>query len=238
MAINYYSVCNDLESSGWTLLSESYKNLKTPMQMCCPNGHEIEDTYEHWRKYKLCEQCLAGEIRLAKKGDFPAKSEGTTRVLALDAATKISGYAIFDDDTLIAYGTHAAPNSETTERINEIKHWINSMVAAWQPDMVGMEHIQLQTFGKNPQVELYRVLANLQGVTADTLFENGVQRELAYATSWRKELGITGNGRVAEKKAAQTKVFEWYGLQVSEDEADAICIGKYFIKKLLEGKGE
>ena len=40
--------------------------------------------------------------------------------------------------------------------------------------------------------------------------------------------------RENKKKAAQDKVFSWYGLQCTQDEADAICIGKYFV--LEKGK--
>jgi hypothetical protein len=37
--INIYSVRNALESEGWQLVSEIYKNLKTPLDMKCPAGH-------------------------------------------------------------------------------------------------------------------------------------------------------------------------------------------------------
>jgi len=38
-SINIYTVQNALEAEGWKLLSESYKNLKTPLDMQCPQGH-------------------------------------------------------------------------------------------------------------------------------------------------------------------------------------------------------
>lgn len=38
--INIYSVRNTLETEGWTLLSDTYKNLKTPLEMQCPAGHK------------------------------------------------------------------------------------------------------------------------------------------------------------------------------------------------------
>ena len=81
------------------------------------------------------------------------------------------------------------------------------------------------------QVETYRVLANLQGVILNTLFEIELPYELVYPSTWRKACGISEGDlkREAKKKMAQEKVFSWYGLKCSQDEADAICIGKYFV---------
>ena len=111
-------------------------------------------------------------------------------------------------------------------------------ITEWLPDFIGVEHIQLQTFGANrnqQQVETYRILANLQGVLLDTIFEIDLPCELVYSSTWRKTCDINeGNStRENKKKAAQDKVFSWYGLQCTQDEADAICIGKYFTLIIL-----
>lgn len=37
--INIYSVKNALEEENWKLVSDTYKNLKTPLDMICPAGH-------------------------------------------------------------------------------------------------------------------------------------------------------------------------------------------------------
>jgi hypothetical protein len=37
-----------------------------------------------------------------------------------------------------------------------------------------------------------------------------------------------GKGRENKKKQAQNKVKVWYGIDCTQDEADAICLGKYF----------
>jgi len=39
MPINIYSVKNHLESEHWTLISDTYKNLNTELEMICPQGH-------------------------------------------------------------------------------------------------------------------------------------------------------------------------------------------------------
>ena len=38
--INIYSVRNALEEEGWKLISDNYKNLRTPLDMICPQGHK------------------------------------------------------------------------------------------------------------------------------------------------------------------------------------------------------
>jgi len=37
--ISIYSVKNALEEEGWELISDTYKNLKTELEMKCPHGH-------------------------------------------------------------------------------------------------------------------------------------------------------------------------------------------------------
>lgn len=233
--INIYTVQNALEEQGWTLLSDSYKNLKTELQMRCPEGHVSFITFEKWRKHPVCEECMAGDIYKVKKNKVPDKTPDTTRILALDAATNITGYAIYDNRTLVSYGTYKVEGSLPAEaRINEIKKWLLAAIEEWEPDFIGLENIQLQSYGNNQyQVETYRVLANLQGVLIDAAFEKSIDHDLVYSTEWRQYCGVGGGtGRENKKKQAQAKVKLWYGLDCTQDEADAICIGKYFCNKI------
>jgi len=68
----------------------------------------------------------------------------------------------------------------------------------------------------------------------DTLFEAHVESDLVYPSEWRKYCGISGGDahRENKKKAAQDKVKLWYNENCTQDEADAICIGKYFCGRL------
>lgn len=237
MPINIYTVASHLSENGWQLISTEYKNLQTQLQMKCPQGHIIEDNYGHWRKHMLCDKCVAGDPYKVKKNKVPIKKIDTKRILALDAATNVTGYSIYDDKILVSYGTYKADESlEATERINQVKHWLEVAIKEWTPDFVGLEHIQLQTFGakNSPQVEMYRVLANLQGVLLDTLFEQNIECGLVYSSAWRKVCGVEASGRENKKKAAQDKVKLWYDIKCTQDEADAICIGKYFTLNIKE----
>ena len=231
MPINVHSVANHLAENGWKLISTEYKNLNTELEMQCPHGHNQFQTYGNWRKHMTCEQCLAGDPYKIKD-KVPIKKIETTRVLALDAATHITGYAIYDDDVLVNYGVFKVKNEQSSdERINIIKKWLTAALEEWQPDYVGIENIQLQGYGKQGQfqVETYRVLANLQGVLLDTVYEAKIEYILAYSSQWRKYCGISEGERLREskKKQAQEKVKLWYQQDCTEDEADAICLGRY-----------
>jgi len=66
----------------------------------------------------------------------------------LDAATSITGYALYDNKVLINYGTFKTnTNDPSTERINQVKNWLKSVLNEWDPDFVGVENIQLQKYG-------------------------------------------------------------------------------------------
>jgi len=235
MPINVYSVANHLSERGWKLISDSYKNLNTELEMQCPEGHLQKQTYGNWRKRPVCEQCIAGDPYKVKKNKVPIKKIDTRRILALDAATGTTGYAVYDDDVLVSYGTFKTnSNKNATERINEVKQWLIAMINKIEPDFIGAENIQLQTFGNGQtQVKTFQTLANLQGVLLDTCFEACIDHDLVYSTEWRKYCGVgEGVGRENKKKQAQDKVKLWYNQNCTQDEADAICIGKYFSKKL------
>ena len=236
--INIYSVRNALEAEGWQLTSEVYKNLKTPLEMICPKGHKQEQTFDNWRKHKMCDACMAGDPYKVKKNKVPIKGTDTQRILALDAATSITGYSIYDNKVLVGYGTYRTTSTlSATERINQVKNWLKAALKEWEPDFVGIENIQLQSYGPNQnqtQVKTFQTLANLQGVLLDVIFEACIDSDLVRPSEWRSYCGINDGDshRDAKKKQAQAKVKVWYDMTCTEDEADAICIGKYFCGKL------
>lgn len=235
MSINIYSIANHLSENGWKLISDSYKNLNSELEAICPNGHQQIITYGQWRKYPHCDICMGGAKNKVKGSVIPPKKINSQRILALDAATNTTGYSVYDDGELVAYGVFKTDSKNNlTERINEVKLWLKNMLEQHQIDFLGIENIQLETYGHNNfQVQTYNALARLQGVLLDAAFEMNVDSDLAYATEWRKYCGVGGGtGRENKKKQAQDKVKVWYGKDCTQDEADAICIGKYFCHML------
>lgn len=231
MAINIYTVKEDVENEKWSLVSTTYKNLKTNLDLICPKGHQVQIPYDKWRKQKTCPEC---ERILAEKdirNKLPARTDPNTfRILALDAATSVTGYSIYEDGKLIAYGTHSVSSFDSIERINLVKHWLMEVCKIVDPDAIGIEQIQYQ---QKAGAKTFQTLANLQGVLMDFCFEHRerIQYGLISSSAWRSFLGINhGLDRAATKQKTQQYVNSILGINSTQDEADAICIGKYFCK--------
>lgn len=225
----------ELEDRNWKLLSEQYKNLDTELEMICPENHKVYLTYRKWRVYHECPVCSKNPLKSSEMKVIPKKS-GTKRILAFDQSTSISGWAIFDDKELIQSGIFQATAATAIERIEAIRQWIISMIEMWQPEKVVIEDIQLQQFGpKNANniegVTTYKTLAHLQGVLLNLFYINNIKYDIIHVSKWRTYCEIKGRTRADQKRSAQLKVKEWYDITVTQDEADAICIGKYEAEK-------
>lgn len=231
---------NDFINEGWQLLSTVYVNLDGELEAKCPEGHLNYVSYKKWRTRRTCAVCLENRVVHVPKINIPPKEEGTTRVLALDAATKDTGWAIYDDTELIEFGVLRIDGDDPIARIALVRQWLLGAIEAWKPDLVGIEDIQLQSF-YSPQtkrqeynVVLYKTLAHLQGALLLTLYENKVEYTIVHVSTWRSYSKITARKRDDQKRAAQLRVNEWYGIQANNDVAEAICLGKYLATKYIK----
>jgi Asp/Glu/hydantoin racemase len=68
-------------------------------------------------------------------------------------------------------------------------------------------------------------LAEVFGVTHEYMVEQGHSYHVVSSNTWKSKLGIKGRTRIDQKKNAQEFVLKTYNKKVSQDEADAICIG-------------
>lgn len=222
----------------WKLISKEYINLNTQMEWECPNGHIVYAPYKKIRDSYKCPFCEKEE----KEGqhiEIQPKTKGTTRVLALDQATQISGWAIYDDKDLVAYGKIDFTQTNVFERISKIRQWLINMITNWQIDRVALEDIQLQKFTKSngregEAVTTYKTLAQLQGTLAVTIFEQKIDAILVSPATWRSHCKIKAKSRADQKRAAQLLVQQKFGQNVTQDEADAICIGLYIVERYLK----
>lgn len=223
----------ELQKQNWRLVSETYKNLDTDLEMICPNGHKVFMCLKKWRRHQDCPICNKAHIVKNLSVNIPRKKADKKRILALDDATGVTGYAVFDGDELITYGKISMNALNTIERIVGVRQWLISMITNWNPDIVSIEDIQLQQ-GRFENVKTFKVLAQLQGTLLSTLFEEKIESLVVPPATWRSTCGITARTRSDQKRQAQQKVLEWYDIKTTQDEADAICIGYHTAIKHLK----
>lgn len=152
------------------------------------------------------------------------------RLLALDQATHITGWAVFEDDKLIEFGKIVSNHEDLGQRLYYIKHEILSLIDKYNINEVVFEDIQLQNnVGNN--VQTFKSLAELFGVLQETFAEIKMPNVATLASSWKSALGIKGKGRAEQKRNAQSWVVNAYGVRPTQDEADAIAIGSAYLKR-------
>ena len=220
----------EISVDGWKLLSTEYKNLTTQMTFECPHGHQVFAPWQKLRTRRDCPVCKQNSFTQNAEEILP-KPKGATRILALDQATKVTGYSIFDDGKLVKVGTFTTTSDDEVARCVSIKNWFLSMLQSWKPDYVGIEGIQYQpkvfdgdTVGS---VTLFQTLAHLQGVLLITCHEQGIHYRVCPTNTWRNVCGVKGRARADKKRSMQIIAKQWYNINATDDEADAIGIGHY-----------
>ena len=215
---------DEVSALGWTLLANEYKNLDTIMDFQCPEGHILQLTLKQWRKSPQCGICEHSSIVKEKK-------KKTNRIIALDNATHITGWAVFDDKQLVSYGKYNVKSEETSDRILEMGDWLYNLLDKWEPNTIILEDIQQQS-----NVSTFKVLAKLQGVLEYVAKKSEVDYYIIPPATWKHNAGVTGRSRPDQKKSAQLIVQRLYNVQATQDESDAILLGKYGVDKVKNSR--
>lgn len=152
------------------------------------------------------------------------------KLLALDQATVVTGWSVFDNGKLIDYGKFKAEHINMGDRLFYIREQIKQLIAKYNIDEVVFEDIQLQSSVGN-NVDTFKKLAEVFGNVDELCTELKLPHSALLASSWKSTLGIKGKDRAAQKKAAQDWVINAYGIKPTQDECDSICIGVAHIRK-------
>ena len=217
----------ELIQDNWKVISEEYVNLDTEMIFECSEGHKVYAPWKKIRQKRECPICQQNSYKVKDLKIVP-KTKGQKRILALDQATKITGWAIFDGKELIKYGKFEV-DGEEIERDHKIREWLISMINSWKPDIIGIEGIQLQEKSEERKmgVTVFETLARLQGILMITAYELDVLFRICPTNTWRSHCGVKGKTRSDKKRSMQLLAKQWYDITLVDDEADAIGIGKY-----------
>ena len=240
--IKLNNIIEELREKKWEVLSEQYENLNSEMVFKCPEGHTVYSTWKKLRNKTECPICKAN-IYKDQSSNIINKKNNVFRTLALDQATRVTGYSIYDNNKLVKYGVFETNLSDEIERDHSLKVWLINMINNWKPDLIGLEDIQLQNFGEKGKgkefcsangvgIQTYKTLAHLQGILMETCFENKVSYVVCPPATWRAYCKVTGKSKADKKRSMQLKVKELFDISVTNDEADAIGIGKYLAEKM------
>lgn len=150
------------------------------------------------------------------------------KILALDQSLQTTGWAIFDNQSLIAFNHWSIPSNRPIElRLNEIWGALNSVKNDYEPiDKIIFEDIQMQ----RGNAATYKKLAYVQAAIMMWCYNNDYKYEIFPASHWRKIIKDNfqvsfGKSRADQKMAAKEFVKKKFAVTATEDEADAILIG-------------
>lgn len=150
--------------------------------------------------------------------------------LSIDNALVTSGYAVFDNEKLIDYGTFTIKKTLPIERrLNAIMQEINKIYAEHEDiGKIVFEDIQLE----HGNVLTFKKLAYVQSAILLWCFYNEMDYEILMPSVWRKILGGSfGRKREEQKQHAIDLINDKFNVKVDSDTADAICIGLAAIKE-------
>lgn len=157
------------------------------------------------------------------------------KVLAIDASTKSTGVALFEDTKLIKYDCLTASSNDLIKRIQKIIAQLNNFLNGEQIDKIILEEVRPEDRIQN--IKTHRALMWLQAAIAFLMHETQPKAEIEYVypSEWRAKCGIK-NGRGVRREAAKEHdikfVKDTYNITVNDDIADAIGIGHAYVYHL------
>jgi Holliday junction resolvasome RuvABC endonuclease subunit len=145
------------------------------------------------------------------------------KLLAWDQSSKKSGWCLVEDGKYIKSGIidmHKIADIDT--RIGEMGIAICQQIKELSPDLVVIEDIQNQS-----SISTVVSLARLQGFILGWCYVKHIRTEIVRPSEWRKILNFkqgAGVKRQELKGQGMNYVKINHGMDLSEDEAEAVCI--------------
>ncbi len=148
-------------------------------------------------------------------------------IMGIDASTKCTGYGIVDSDgKLITHGVIDFKSEKDIDvRIdNMIKNLID-LIKVLKPDVVYIE--DSWKAGKVLNIETTKKLTNIIGAVRCLCIENKSLFNSVYPSEWRSAIGIDG-GKGTKREEFKERAVKWvkqkFDIDVSDDEAEGVCI--------------
>lgn len=148
-----------------------------------------------------------------------------SKVLAFDQSTKISAYSWWVDGMYIENGCiDLHKMKDTSERVRAMGVELCKVIAKYNPDKVVIEEVAQQS---NPMT--LKLLARIQGVIIGFCAAHNIETYIIEPSKWRATLHFrqkAGIKREELKAQAIDYIKDKYGLELSEDACESICINE------------
>lgn len=155
------------------------------------------------------------------------------RVISFDQASLTSGWSIFENGTYVDSGIITKSNKiPIIERVPQMAAAICEKIRGSGADTVYIEGVQTQS-NQRTVIDL----ARLQGGIMMWCSVNNIPLYILTPTEWRKILNYRLGCKVSRAELKQQSldyVKGHFGLEKSEDESEAICIGAAASKVVLD----
>ena len=153
------------------------------------------------------------------------------KLMSIDESSKITACALFKNGELADYVIiDKCKLKDSSVRLHEMCSSLWSQIKKWKPDGIYIEHPQ----GSGSNVLTVGMLSEIIGIARAYAVEHKCDFDEIVPSAWRRILGFKQGGgkKRSELKAMSIEyVKERYGIDASDDLADAICIGAAIIKR-------
>lgn len=168
-------------------------------------------------------------------------------IMGVDGSTKSTGYSVFKDKELIAYGVIKAEDEDWRKRIAIQGPQLAKLLANYRPDKIYMEDVPLKAQNPLTLVQLGAVQGFFYGLSAT--FE--IPIVFIKPSNWRSPMGLfdgtrEGTKRAEMKRKSIEKANELFGLDLvwksaystknDDDIADAVLIAYSQVKIKYVGR--
>ena len=157
------------------------------------------------------------------------------KLVSIDGSTQKTGIAYFCNGKYVEHVLlNFSKDKNMENRFESMSKAIWQKLDEYRPNIIYIEETYM---ANNPQTS--KILTRLQGVVYAWCINNACEFNTIRPTSWRKQLNFQQGKNVKReqlKKQSLQYVLDNYGLEVTDDESDAICIADAVIKMFIEEK--
>ena len=163
------------------------------------------------------------------------------KIIALDASTSCTGYAVFEDEQLVTYGKIKPNGNDWRDRIMDETLELAALIREYHPRVIIAEDLPLK-----PGANTLQKLGAVHGMILSLCAGFRIKPMFILPTNWRHELGMfdgtrAGMKRDVMKEKAVYMANKQFGLDLQwisptsskndDDVAEAVLIGWSYVIK-------